>query len=89
MTDEPIHSYDNDPIFQAGVAGAFNSGLGAAAIIVLQYAEAMAGTGGAAVGEMPATFPASALSDLYTKIMSAQKPVPTVPDAAVSGSATQ
>lgn len=79
MTDAP-HSYDNDPIYQAGVADAFNSGLGQAAIIVMQTAEALAGTNGAAVGEMPDSVPATVLETLYNSIMAAQKPVPPVPE---------
>lgn len=77
MTDQP-HSYDNDPVYQAGLAEAFNSGLTAAYVIALKASEALAGTGGAADGEMPAIIPASALAGIIDQIMDAMKPVSDV-----------
>ncbi len=65
------HSYDIDPNFQESRADAYNSGIGAAAIIVAQKAEALMGD-----GAMPPTIPSQTLEDLYNAIMGAQKPVP-------------
>jgi hypothetical protein len=60
-----MHSYDHDPIYQAGVVEAFNSGLAQATI--------------ALIGDGTSTDPT--LAPLIAKIEALQKPVPAVPEA--------
>lgn len=73
-----MHSYDNDPIHQAGLVNAFNSGLN---MVTLGIAGLL--------GDTPVTPDTTVkLSDLGTLVEGLQKPVPAIPDAYVAWAAS-